>query len=213
MAIDSYEALRGALARWIHRADAISAIPDYIALAEARITADLMAVRPMWQRSRATLSSGASTLAMPDDCMSFVGCALVLSSELKELPVVALPKVQWNGTSSGEPVCCAVSGEVLHFYPQADQQYTVELVYHRRLPALGDSVSSNWVLEQAPQLYLYGALIESAGFTSETAKIPQWESLYAASLDRLSKISWEGPTRLVSDVPIGAHAFDITRGY
>lgn len=213
MAIDSYEALRGALARWIHRADAIAAIPDYIALAEARITADLMTVRPMWQRSRATLPMGASTLALPNDCMSFVGCAIVLSTELKELPVVALPRVQWSGVDVAEPTCCAVSGEVLHFYPAANQAYTVELVYHRRLPALGDSVSSNWVLEQAPQLYLYGALIESAGFTSETAKIPQWQSMYAAALDRLSKISWEGPTRLVSDVPAGAHAFDITRGY
>ena len=213
MAIDTYEKLRDALARWLHRADAIASIPDFIAMAEARITADLMDARPMWQRSRATLSSSASTLSLPEDCMAFVGCALVLSSENKELPVVAITAAQFTDTVAGEPRCCAVSGETLHFNPPADQSYTVELIYHRRLPALGDTNSSNWVLEQAPQLYLYGSLIESAGFTNETAKVPQWSSLYEAALDRLRRIGWEGPTRLVSDVPGMGGAFDINRGF
>lgn len=213
MAIDSYTTLRDSLASWIHRADAITQIPDFIALAEARITADLMTVRPMWQRSRATLSAGASTIATPDDCMSFVGAALVLSGELLELPVISITSVQWNTTTAGRPTCCAVAGETLHLAPPADQEYTLEMIYHRRLPALGDSVASNWVLEQAPQLYLYAALIESTGFTGESAKLPQWESMYEGALSRLQKIGWEGPTRLVSDVPSSGYGFDINRGY
>ena len=213
MAIDSFTALRGSLAAWIHQADAIPLIPDFIALAEARITADLMSARPMWQRSRATLGAGVSTLATPDDCLSFVGCALVLTGEIVELPVVAITSVQFGSTSAGQPTCCAVAGETLHFNAPADQSYTVEMIYHRRIPALSESVASNWVLETAPQLYLYGALIESAGFTSETAKVPQWSQMYENSLDRLSKIGWEGPTRLVSDVPVGGRSFDISRGF
>lgn len=213
MAIDSYTTLRDSLARWIHKADALTQIPDFIALAESRITADLMTVRPMWQRSRSTLSSGASTLATPDDCMSFIGAALVLTGELVELPVVSITSVQWATTTTGRPSCCAVGGEALYFSPPANQDYTVELIYHRRLPAIGDSVSSNWVLEQAPQLYLYGALIESVGFTGDDAKLAQWEQMYEGSLARMKLISWEGPTRLVSDVPSSGYAFDINRGY
>lgn len=213
MAIDSYTALRGSLAAWIHQADAITHIPDFIALAEARITADLMSVRPMWQRSRATLSSGSSTIATPDDCMSFVGCALVLSGEIVELPVVAITSAQFASTSQAQPTCCAVAGETLHLSPPADQTYTLEMIYHRRLPALGDSVASNWVLETAPQLYLYGALLESVGFTNETAKVPQWSQMYENALSRLTRIGWEGPTRLISDVPVGGRGFDISRGF
>lgn len=213
MAIDSYESLRSALARWIHRADAIASIPDFIALAEARITADLMTARPMWQRSRATLTSGSSTIALPDDCMSFVGCALVLSSELVELPVIAVSSVQWGGTQTGRPRACSVAGEVLHVYPPADQSYTLELIYHRRIPALSDSVASNWILETAPQLYMYGALIESVGFTSEINKVSQWSSMYETSLERLRRIGWEGPARLVSDVHSSPRSFDINGGY
>ena len=213
MAIDSFTSLRDSIARWIRNADAIVQIPDFIALAEARITADLMTVRPMWQRSRAALTSGESTIATPDDCMSFVGCALVLSGELVEIPVIAITSVQFASTTTGRPTCCAVSGETLHVYPPADQTYTLEMIYHRRLPAISDSVTSNWVLEQAPQLYLYGALIESSGYTGESARIPQWEAMYEGALSRLQKISWEGPVRLVSDVPVGGRSFDISRGY
>ena len=213
MAIDSYTTLRDSLARWLHRADAITQVPDFIALAEARITADLMTVRPMWQRSRATLTSGASTIATPDDCMAFVGCALVLTGELVELPVVAITSAQFSSTSAGQPVMCAVAGETLHVAPPADQDYTLEMIYHRRLPALSDSVASNWVLEQAPQLYLYGALIESSGFTGQTDKVAQWESMYEGALSRMQRIGWEGPTRLISDVPFSGRGFDISRGY
>ena len=213
MAINTYETLRDSIARWIHRADAVSQIPDFISLAEARITADLTTARPLWQRSRATLASGARTVGTPNDMMSFVGCALVTGDGLEELTVVALPLVQWTSNATGRPSACAVSGETLHVYPAADQTYTLELVYHRRLPALSSSVASNWVLEQAPHLYLYGALIESVGFTGESAKLQQWSAMYENALSRLQKVSWDGPTRLVSDVPVMSSSFDISRGY
>lgn len=213
MAIDSFTALRGSLATWIHQADAIPLIPDFIALAEARMTADLMTVRPMWQRSRSTLASGDNTVATPDDCLSFVGAALVLTGEIVELPVIAITSVQFAPTATGRPTCCAVAGEAIYVSPTADQDYTLELIYHRRIPALSDSVTSNWVLETAPQLYLYGALIESVGFTNETAKVPQWSQMYENALARMQRIGWEGPTRLISDVPAGGRGFDISRGY
>ena len=188
-------------------------IPDFIALAEARISADLATVRPMWQRSRATLTSGSTTIATPADLMAWVGCALVTDSGLEELPVVALQNVQWQQSATGRPQMCAVSGETLHIYPASDATYQLELVYHRRVPALSDSNTSNWILEQAPQLYLYGALIESTGFTSETAKVPMWLSQYEGALSRLTKVGWEGPVQLISDVPLLGASFDITRGY
>lgn len=213
MAINSYSTLRDSIARWIHRADAVSMIPDFIALAEARISADLATVRPMWQRSRATLTSGSTTIATPDDLMAFVGCALVTDAGLEELPVIALQTVQWQPSETGRPRMCAVSGETLHVYPASDATYQLELIYHRRIPALSDDVTSNWILEQAPQLYLYGALIESTGFTAESAKVPQWLAQYEGALARLTKVGWEGPVQLVSDVPMLGSSFDISRGY
>lgn len=213
MAINDFASLRQAVARWINRADAVPQIPDFIALAEARINADLMSARPMWQRSRATLTSGFGEIALPDDCMSFIGCALVLQETLQELPVVAISAVQWASTQTGQPNACAVSGEVLYVHPAADRDYELEMIYHRRVPALGESSASNWVLEQAPHLYLYGALIESSGYTGESAKLPQWNAMYENALKRLQIIGWDGPTRLVSDVPVSSSGFDIARGY
>jgi hypothetical protein len=56
--------------------------------------------------------------------------------------------------------------------------YTIEMVYRKNIPAFATN-DPNWLLTLAPDLYLYGALLESAPYIKEDGRIQTWERLMA----------------------------------
>jgi hypothetical protein len=45
-------------------------------------------------------------------------------------------------------------------------------------PLLDDVVQTNWLSEYAPQLLLYGTLLEATPFLKNDERIPVWQSMY-----------------------------------
>jgi hypothetical protein len=67
--------------------------------------------------------------------------------------------------------------------PYPDGEYDAELLYYAKIPALSDSNTSNWLLEESPDLYLYAALIQSAPYLKEDDRINVWAGLYQRLFD------------------------------
>lgn len=77
--------------------------------------------------------------------------------------------------------------------PTPDADYPFEILYYELPQLLSDEVQTNWVTEHAPQLLLYGSLLEATPFLKADERIPVWQQMYdrsAASLngEDLSKI-------------------------
>jgi len=51
---------------------------------------------------------------------------------------------------------------------------------------LSDSNTYNWLLQDAPDVYLYGTLMHTAPFLGEDARIPVWANLYQSALDSVN---------------------------
>lgn len=84
--------------------------------------------------------------------------------------------------------------------PTPDQAYPVEILYYELPPLLDDSTQTNWLTEYAPQLLLYGTLLEATPFLKNDDRIPTWQTYYdrAASLlngEDLAKILDRSATR------------------
>jgi hypothetical protein len=62
--------------------------------------------------------------------------------------------------------------------PTPDQDYPFEILYYELPPLLDDSVQTNWVTEYAPQLLLYGTLVEATPFLKNDERIQVWQSMY-----------------------------------
>jgi len=60
------------------------------------------------------------------------------------------------------------------------------------LPALSDSNTSNWLLDLAPDAYLYASLLESAPFLRDDERLQTWTALYGAAVNQLNKVSERG---------------------
>jgi hypothetical protein len=84
--------------------------------------------------------------------------------------------------ASGKPAYFTIIGTQIEVIPTPDTGYTGELTYYGKIPVLSDSNTSNWLLAYAPDLYLYGALLEATPYLKDDERLATWSTLYANSL-------------------------------
>lgn len=176
MALATYSDLKSAVADWLVRTDLGLKIPDFIALAEARINREL---RTREMISTATASVSTQAITIPSDFIEVY--RFVLDTE-SDVPLEYRPaedsERRTAGVTSGEPQWFSVVGTQFRLYPTPDGEYTYTLDYYGKVPALSDSASTNWLLTKAPDLYLFGALKEGAGYLLDTATEQAWDAKF-----------------------------------
>lgn len=189
MPITTYTELKTSIASWLNRDDLTSVIPDFISLAEAGINRDLRHYK-MIERADATLDS--RYVQMPADWMETVRFSIT-SGDTYRLELVSrddmLEYREKTADTSGRPRFYANIGDTIEVFPTPDADYTMQLQYYAKTPALSDSNASNWLLLEAPDVYLYGTLIQSAPYLQDDARTQTWAALYAAALQSLQKAS------------------------
>lgn len=62
--------------------------------------------------------------------------------------------------------------------PTPDQEYPFEVLYYELPALLDDSIQTNWLTEYAPQLLLYGTLLEATPFLKNDERIGTWQQYY-----------------------------------
>lgn len=178
MALATYNDLQSAVASWLARTDLTSVIPDFITLAEARIN---RALRVREMITEATGSVSAATLSVPSDFVETF--TLTLDTE-DDRPLEYRPaedsQLRVAGTISGQPIWFTVIGSNFHFYPTPDGTYSYTLEYYAKVPALSSTLTTNWLLTKAPDLYLFGSLAEASAYLHEEEREAYWSAKFNA---------------------------------
>jgi len=182
MALDTFAGLKATIADYLNRDDLTSVIPSFITIAEAKFNRKLR-TRQMIKRSEGQIES--SFFAYPADWLQ------AKEFQLNTNPIVRLQFVtEAQGdelkanryVSIGQPVYYTITGTQLEFIPSPDATYSAELTYYAKIPALSDSNTSNWLLAYAPDLYLYGTLMEAAPYLKDDERLAVWGQMYANSI-------------------------------
>lgn len=154
-------------------------VPTFIQLTEAKLNRILM-VRQMEQRSVTTIDTTTTEpefISLPTDFQSMR--RVRLSSVTGKPPLEFKSGTQMdeyrNGTadSNGQPLYFTIFGSEVELCPSPDSNYIIEMVYRQNVPPLASN-STNWLLTLAPDIYLYGALMEAAPYIKEDARIQTW---------------------------------------
>jgi len=93
---------------------------------------------------------------------------------------------QYAGVSPGAPRAYTILNDCIVFGPQPDQTYQAYMSYWKKLPAIGVSTNTNWLITNAPQVYLYAALIEAMLHTMYDERIMGVYALYTAAIRGLN---------------------------
>lgn len=182
MAITTYAELKSAVADWLNRDDLDAVIPNFISLAEAHFNRT-MRHRKMVTRSDATLDT--PYFAVPADWLENIRFQLntnPVTPLLYVTPEQAAEERQ-KYSASGQPLFFSMIGEQFQVVPSPDTSYDAELLYYAKIPALSDSNTTNWLLTESPDVYLYGALVQSAPYLKEDERISVWAGLYQQFFD------------------------------
>lgn len=184
MSITTYSELQAAIGRWLHRSDLASAIPDFITLAEVRFNRDLR-LNAMETQTTVTLSAGAASFSIPSDLIDLKLLTVTANSTEHPLRYRNLLDVLNGGSDTGIPQFYAGQGNTYRVTPVADAAYTLNVYYCARIPALTDAAPTNWMLTNAPDVYLYGALLEASPYLIDDERLTLWKSAYDLAVQTL----------------------------
>ena len=59
------------------------------------------------------------------------------------------------------------------------------MTYWRKINNLSATITTNWLLDEAPDIYLYGCLLESAPYLKDDERLGTWMSLYESRVEKL----------------------------
>lgn len=85
---------------------------------------------------------------------------------------------RYRASGTGVPKYFTIIGTTIEFAPAPAGSYTMEMVYYKAIPALSDSNTTNWMLTNNPDAYLYGSLLEAAPFMKKPEEVPLWATMY-----------------------------------
>ncbi len=178
MALDTFANLKSLVADYLARDDLTTQIPDFIRLAESRLDKELR-IRELIKRATTTTTAGDDTVNLPDDFLGIIDI-FIEGSPKQQLSYVTPSQYSaiYGGSVTGKPIVYTVLGKEFRLGPKPDTAYTLEILYHERIQNLSDSNTTNDVLTNYPELYLYGTLIEAEPFLQNDQRVQIWLSLY-----------------------------------
>jgi len=184
VAITNYSELQTAVGSWLNRSDLSSNIPDFITLAEASFNRVL---RTRNQITRATSSVNAQYVALPTDLIELFNIQ-INTDPIKRLEQVSLDKaddLRSSNSSSGTPAYFAITGNNIELIPTPNDTKTIEIIYYAKITALSSTNTTNWLLDNYPDIYLYGTLVQAEPFLMNDERLGTWGTLLSKAQEEL----------------------------
>jgi len=192
MAFTSYSDLKTTVANYLGRSDLTSAIPDFISMAELRLSRDLR-TRQMLKSATATTVSSNAKVSLPTDFL-----------EIRDLHVQGNPRFPVTYLSpsafsrdaaadeSGKPNYYTILASEFQFAPVPDTTYTLEILYYAKPTQMSASVSSNVFLANYYDALLYASLLEAEPYLINDARSQTWATLYDRAIKNISDADSRG---------------------
>lgn len=185
-AISSYSTLITEVQSYLARGDLASAAPGFVQLWEERFFRQPRNFGA-WMDASLNATVASSVIAVPSGFLSFRN-VYVNSSPATHLEQVSPEQLYGRyprGDSTGTPVWIARVGTNFEFGPEPDSAYNIKGVYRAKptsLRSYASDAAAHWIIVNAPDLALYGALAEAEAYVKNDARVALWKSLYSEAL-------------------------------
>lgn len=193
MALANYSDLKTGIQNWMARTDSVftNRLDDFIDLAEDRIhyggddKYPSEPLRIMGMETTSNLSLSSSTVAVPTGWLESI--RLYLNTSPKH-PVKFLPPSRFYDSTgavqstTGKPSIYTMEGTNFEFAPAPDATYTGKLSYFKKLDALSDATTTNWLITNSPATYLYACMLEANIWAMDDESAMKYYTLFAGRI-------------------------------
>lgn len=181
--ITGYTSLQTAVTDYLARSDLATYVPNFIQNWEERFYR-----QPKnwgrWMESAFNLPIASSVIAVPADylALKFVYVNGSPSSRLDRVSLNQLYGRYPRGSDAGFPLWISRDTTSLVFGPPPDSNYTIKGVYWAKptlMRSYAADAAAHWIIVNAPDLPLYGALLEATPFLQNDKRLATWEGFYS----------------------------------
>lgn len=178
--ISTYDELKSEIQEFLVDDNLGTSLETFIRLAEERHRNELR-LRAMEWRQLATMN-GTRYLPFPERYLQMRRLRIYGSNE--DIVQLAAPSqlLEYWDTASGLPRYFAVTHQLEFNRPGTTE---LEMQFYRYFEPLTTANQTNWLILNAPSLYLYGSLIHAATFLRDAERIPEFKSQYQDSMQAL----------------------------
>jgi hypothetical protein len=194
MALDSYANLKTEIANYLNRTDLTSYLDTFIELAESRIARDLRLREMETIDTSITTVSGTQSYDLPTGYLEMRYVAYQ-TSPYTFLTFLAPPdfmRVYNAGEGSGTPSHYTIIGSKIYLGMQPDAAKVLELGFFKRPTGLSTVNTTNEILTNFPDIYLYSCLAESEPFLMNDERLQVWASLYKEAVETANNSAQRG---------------------
>lgn len=196
--VTSYATLQTHVALTLNRSDLTAVVPNFIQQFEAsarrgiNIGGVVVPVRKLI--AIAPFSVGQDNLSMPADLGEID--SWYHDGDTYYGPIVnagswnEIGRLKGRFGATGVPEFFALVNRSARFAPVPDATYTTKLSYWANVVSLSADITSNWLLVDHPDIYIYGALLESAPYLKDDIRVGMWEKMLAdrvLALDQMNQ--------------------------
>jgi hypothetical protein len=179
----TYDGLRAEIADWLNRADLAAVVPTFIALAESYFD---KAIRTREMLTTASVTATDGSAPLPANMAELLTVRSLTRDNLKLEFASPREAIEVESVDRSRPLAFyTIVGASLRLVPRMTGTEEVQLDYYARIPKLGASQPSNWLLVRAPEIYLYGALVQASPYLKDDARVSTWADLLQRALDDL----------------------------
>jgi hypothetical protein len=185
MAFTNYNSFVTTVESYLARTDLTTVIPDFIQMAQLRMTRDL---RTEAMLKVATTTPTDNKVAFPTDFL-----------ELREMHFQGNPPIILeyqspdlffrNGQTSlsGRSHYFTMLGTEFQFAPSQNSDYTIQILYYAQPTFISSTTSSNLYLAYYPDALLYATLAEAEPYLMNDPRVATWSALYDRAIANIKK--------------------------
>jgi len=187
MAITNYSELQTAVANWLDRDDLTERIPEFIALTEARFNR-LLRIRAMEEKQTASTVAGQRNLALPTDFIQ------MRNLQINTSPITSMQYVTpemydrlYGSAITGTPSIYTIVANEIQLGPIPASSQTIEMLFYKKFSSLSATNPTNSMITNAPDVYLYGCLLEAEPFIMNDPRVQLWATAFQQSISDIQQ--------------------------
>ena len=181
----NYATLQEKVANQFVTTELVPFIPTAIELAEAEFNRRVRH-REMLLRSYFTLSG--QYVPLPTDFLEARSVYITAAGYTERLEFLSIEQMQEKKQTAWDadrPIYYSILGAEIELLPEPSDTFEMDMAFYQRIPALSDLNPTNWLIDQHPDAYFYGALMQCAPYLGRDRRIDTWSSLYETVLESI----------------------------
>lgn len=190
MPLDNYADLKSEIAGWLVEAgvaDFEARVPTFVRMFEVRANRKL---RHRLMGKRATALVEDQFVPLPVGWLEAINVQVnALDPQPLEYKSMDFLDEIRGSTSTGALRYYTIVANTIELVPTPVGTTEIEMVYYEKIPFLSDTNPTNWLLTEAPDLYLFGSLMNAELYGVNDERVTTWATAMSEAMDALTSSS------------------------